>query len=122
MLASATPSIWRSAVSASASDLPATAYAGVRWKVFGPLELAAAYARLGTNLSGAVTRLNGEARFNLWFIRTALGIIQDEGSTSRVYARLGLGPLHVGLYNLDEAFKGGQGRSLGVAAQLSFGL
>ena len=103
-------------------DLAATAYAGLRWRVFGPLELAAAYARLGANLPGAVTRISGEARFNLWVVRTALGVVQDEGSPSRMYARLGLGPLNVGLYNLEEALKGAQGKTLGVAAQLSLGL
>ena len=103
-------------------ELPATAYAGLRWRVFGPLELAASYARLGANLPDAVARVSGELRFNLWITRAALGVVQDEGSPSRLYAHFGLGPLTIGLYNLDEALQAGQGRNLGVAAQLAIGL
>lgn len=103
--------------------LPATLYAGVRWRPMGPFELAASYARVGVNRPDqAFTRLNGEARFNLFFVRTALGAVQDENQPARLYARLGVGPLTLGLLNLEEAFKGAQGRSLGLSAQLSFGI
>ena len=105
--------------------LPATLFAGVRWRPLGPvpLELAAGMARVGVNGPGpALSRLNAEARFNLWAVRSALGAAQDEGQPARIYARFGLGPLTVGLLNLEEAFRGTAGRSVGLAAQLSFGI
>ena len=110
-------------VSDVAYPLPATLFAAVRWRAMGPLELAASYARVDVGRPEHVfSRLNGEARFNLFFVRTALGAVQDENRPTRLYARLGVGPLTVGLLNLEEAFKGGQGKSLGLAAQLSFGI
>ena len=105
--------------------LPAALYAGLRWRPagLGALELAASYARVDINRpETAFTRLNGEARFNLFFLHTALGAVQDDNQPTRLYARLGVGPLTVGLLNLEEAFKGTAGRSLGLSAQLSFGI